>query len=99
MRRAVLAEGRRRSARGRLHDLEHLVDAGVDEMQSLLSGAKTPSADELAARFGSRTSQNARDVPAVLGDPPSPPPDPSGLPPATARVMRATGISITALFG
>jgi pyruvate,water dikinase len=67
-------------------------------MQSLLAGARTPSADELEARFRARTSQDGKDAPAVLGDPPSPPPDPSGLPPATARVMRASGISIMALF-
>ena len=51
MRRAALA---RRAAgwprTGGIHDAEHFVDAGFDEMCALLSGAAGPSADELAAR-------------------------------------------------
>ena len=39
MRRAVLAAGRRLAAKGRIHDAEHFVDAGFDEMCALLSGA------------------------------------------------------------
>jgi rifampicin phosphotransferase len=99
MRRAVLGAGRRLAGQGRIHDAEHLVDAGFDEMRSLLSGADGPSADELAARFDWRTSHDAKEAPAVLGPEPPPPPDPSGLPPAPARVMRAIGIAIGALFG
>ena len=99
MRRAALAGGRRLADRGRIHDAEHFVDAGFDEMRSLLSGANGPSADELAERFELRTSRSAKDAPPVLGDPPSAPPDPSGLPPAVARVMRAMGIVIGEMFG
>src|SRR5205823_7266502 len=54
---------------------------------------------ELAERFEYRTSHNAKEAPAVLGPPPSPPPDPSGLPPDVGRVMRATGIALGELFG
>jgi phosphohistidine swiveling domain-containing protein len=99
MRRAALAGGRRLAAKGRIHDPEHFVDAGFEEMCSLVSGADGPSADELAERFDYRTSHSAKDAPDVLGPPPPPPPDPSGLPPAAARVMRAIGIAIDALFG
>ena len=99
MRRAVLSAGRRLAARGRVHSPEHFVDAGFDEMRSLLLGSEAPSADELAERFGARTSLSAKDAPRHLGDPPSPPPDPSGLPPASARVMRAMGIVIGEMFG
>jgi len=99
MRRAVLEGGRRLAAGGRIHDPEHFVDAGFEEMRSMLSGADEPSADELARRFEYRTSHTAKDAPPVLGPPPTPPPDPSGLPPASARVMRATGIVIDAMFG
>ena len=63
-------------------------------MLALVSGADGPSADELARRFEWRTTHNAKEAPAVLGPPPPPPPDPSGLPPAVARVMRAMGIVI-----
>ncbi len=99
MRRGVLAAGRRLAGKGRIHDPEHLIDAGFEEMRSLVSGSDGPSADELAERFQYRTSHSAKDAPPVLGPEPPPPPDPSGLPPATARVMRAMGIAIDALFG
>ena len=98
MRRAALEGGRRAAERGRIHDAEHFVDAGFDEMCALVTGANGPSADELAERFEWRTTHDAKEAPTFLGDPPSPPPDPSGLPPAPARVMRALGIAIGSLF-
>jgi pyruvate,water dikinase len=99
MRRAALAAGRRAAAAGRVHDPEHMVDADVDEMSSLVTGTGGPSADELAARAAYRRSHTAKDAPAVLGDPPQPPPDPSALPPAAARLMLAMGIALNELFG
>ena len=99
MRRAVLAAGRRLASRGSIHDAEHLVDADVDEMRSLLSDSGGPSADELGARFEYRTTHSAKDAPVALGPPPPPPPDPSGLPPDVARLMRATEIALGSLFG
>ena len=99
MRRAALAAGRRMAGKDRIHEAEHFVDAGFGEMCALLSGVDGPSADELAERFEWRTSHDAKDAPDVLGPEPPPPPDPSGLPPAPARVMRAMGIAIGSLFG
>ena len=99
MRRAVVGAGRRLAAKGRIRDAEHFVDAGFGEMGALVSGADGPSADELAQRYEYRMAHNAKEAPGVLGPPPTPPPDPSGLPPAVARVMRATGIAIGSLFG
>ena len=99
MRRAVLAGGRRLAAAGRIHEPVHLVDAGFDEMCALLSGSEGPSAAELAARAAFRASHSAKDAPATLGSPPPPPPDPSTLPPAEGRLMRATEIALGALFG
>jgi rifampicin phosphotransferase len=98
MRRAALAGGRRLAERGRLHDPEHFVDAGFEEMRSLLSGADGPSADELADRLEDRSSRTAKDAPTTLGGEPPPPPDPSGLPPAAARMMQAAGIVIGEMF-
>jgi len=98
MRRAALAAGRRLARKGRIHDAEHFVDAGIDEMRALLSGTDGPSADELAKRAEYRASHSAKDAPATLGTPP-PPPDLAGLPPAAARMMRATGIALHSLFG
>ena len=98
-RRAVMAAGRRVAAQGRVHDPEHFVDAGTDEMAALVLGTGGPAADELATRYEWRTTHSAKDAPAFLGDPPHPPPDPSGLPPGAARVMGAMGIALGALFG
>jgi rifampicin phosphotransferase len=98
MRRAVMAAGRRLAAAGRIHAPEHFVEAGFDEMQALLAGADEPSADELAARFADRTSRDAKTAPPLLGPPPPAPPDPSGLPPAAGRLMRAMGIVMQGMF-
>jgi pyruvate,water dikinase len=68
-------------------------------MGALLRGAEGPSADELAERYRRRTSQTAKDAPPTLGGPPPPAPDPSRLPPAAARVARAMGIAMGAVFG
>jgi pyruvate,water dikinase len=99
MRRAVLAGGRRLARTGRIAEPEHFVDAGFSEMTSILSGSDGPSAGELSARFEYRTSHSAKDAPPVLGPAPTPPPDPSGLPPAPARLMRAIGVALGELFG
>jgi pyruvate,water dikinase len=98
MRRGALAAGKRLHAAGRLHDPEHIIDAGFGEMQGLLAGDAEPTADELAARHADRTSRDAKSAPRVLGDPPQPPPDMSGLPPAEARLMRAMGIVLDGMF-
>jgi pyruvate,water dikinase len=99
MRRAVLAGGRRLQSSGRIHAAVHLVDAGFEEMCSLVSGSGGPSADELAARLAYRAAHSAKDAPAVMGPPAPPPPDPSGLPPTMARLMLATGIALGSVFG
>jgi len=99
MRRAALAGGRRLAAKGRIHEAAHFVDAGLEEMRALLSGADDgPSADELAKRSAYRAAHGSKEAPSVMGTPP-PPPDLSGLPPAAARMARATGVALNALFG
>ena len=98
-RRAVIEAGRRLVERGRLADAEHIVDASLDEMRSLLVDGNGPSADELAARAARRTSLTPNDLPPVLGDPPPPPPPFDSLPPPAARVNRATFAAIQSLFG
>ncbi|MCS5693137.1 PEP-utilizing enzyme [Cyanobium sp. FGCU-6] len=98
MRRAVQAAGRRLAQRGRIQVAAHLLDAGLDEMTGLLLGRGGPGADELAERAAYRTAHTAREVPATLGTPP-PPPDLSVLPAGAARLMRATGLALAALFG
>jgi pyruvate,water dikinase len=99
MRRAALAGGRRLTASGRIHEPVHFIDAGFDEMSALVSGTGGPSADELAARADYRATHSAKDAPPTLGPPAPPPPDSSKLPPPVARLMRATGTALGALFG
>ncbi len=99
MRRAALAAGRRVAARGDIAEPVHMVDASIDEMCALVTGTGGPSSDELAARAEYRATHGQHDAPPFLGDPPQPPPDPSGLPPGIGRVMRATGIALDSLFG
>ena len=99
MRRAALAAGRRLAARDRIHDAEHFVDAGIDEMCALVRGAPEPSADELARRYADRLARTAKEAPPFLGPPPPAPPDPSGLPPGIGRVMNAVGIALAELSG
>ena len=100
MRRAVLGGGRRLADRGRIHDPEHFVDAGFDEMRSLLTDGDGPSADELAERHETRTSLSAKDAP---GDPRPAAASPAGSRPACPPRPRgswpAVGFAIDALFG
>ncbi len=98
MRRAVIGAGRRLAARNRLHDPEHMIDASFDEMRTIVLGAPYPSADELKARHDWRTAHTAKEAPPHLGPPMPAPPDPSGLPPVEARMMRAAGITIDSMF-
>ena len=99
MRRAALAAGRRVASRGRIATPQHMLDASLDEMCSLLSGTGGPSADELAGRAHYRATYTAKDVPPLLGPPAPPPPDLAALPPAVGRLMRATFIALGHLFG
>jgi len=98
-RRAILAAGARLAAEGRLHEPAQLVEAGYEEMRSIIGGIDGPSADELAERARYRATYRASDAPPFLGSAPEPPPSLDGLPPAAARAMRATGAAIDALFG
>ncbi len=97
-RHALLAYGARLVAIGRLHEPAHVIECDPTEIRALLSGAANPDADELAERADERASLRASDGPPFLGDPPHPPPPLDGLPPAAARLMRALGTAVDALF-
>jgi phosphohistidine swiveling domain-containing protein len=99
MRRAVLAAGRRVADRGRIAIPQHMLDASLDEMCALVSDAGGPSAEELASRPAFRATYTAKDAPSVLGPPEPPEPDLAALPPAAARLMRATFVALGHLFG
>ena len=97
-RRAILAAGARLAAEGHLQEPAHLVEAGYEEMRSIIRGVNGPSAGELAERARYRNTHRASEAPPFLGPAPAPPPPLDGLPPAAARVMRAIGSAIDALF-
>ena len=59
MRRAAVAAGRRVVERGGAHDVEHVVQADLDEMVALLLGQGGPSADVLEARFEHQRTRTA----------------------------------------
>lgn len=98
MRRAALAAGRRLAATGRLHEIEDIVFANIDEMCALVTGTEAPSADELAVRHMYHKSFTAKDAPVHLGTEPPPMPDPSALPPPMARLMAALGTAMGEMF-
>jgi phosphohistidine swiveling domain-containing protein len=99
MRRAALAAGRRAAERGRIASPQQMLEASLDEMCALVTGKDGPSTDELAKRAQYRAAYTAKDAPPVLGPPPPLPPDLSKLPPAVARLMRATLTSLGHIFG
>jgi phosphohistidine swiveling domain-containing protein len=97
LRRALLTAGRRLVAKGRIEEAAHLVEAGYQEILSIIGGASTPSARELAERANYRKTFRSDQAPSVLGDPPSAPPPLDGLPPAVGRLMQAIGTAIGSL--
>jgi len=97
-RRALLAAGARLTAGGRLHEPAHLIEGNYAEIRSLIAGMDGPSASELAQRARHRATYDASTAPAFLGAPPQAPPPLDGLPAAAARVMRAIGTALDALF-
>ena len=99
MRRAALGAGRRVASRGRIATPHQILDASLDEMCTLVTGAGGPSADELAKRAEYRGTYTAKDAPPFLGLPEPPPPDLAALPPSAARVMRAIFIALGHVFG
>lgn len=99
MRRAALAAGRRAAGRGRIAEPVHIIDAGLEEMCALVSGANGPAADELVGRAAYRARHTAKDAPPLLGPAAPPPPDLAALPPAAGRLMGAMFISLGHVFG
>jgi phosphohistidine swiveling domain-containing protein len=95
MRRAILAAAERVAG---LHDPADFAEASYGEMRARIAGEGEPSATELRQRAELRRSYTAADAPAHLGDEPSPPPDPSTLPPPLARLMSAVSVFIEGLF-
>ena len=98
MRRAILSAGRRLAASGRLIDPAHLVEASYAELRSLVESRDGPSGDELAERARYRLEARYADAPPFLGGEPGDPLPAEWLPPAAARLERAMGAVVQAIF-
>ena len=97
-RRAILAAGKPLVDNGRIEYPTHLVEAGYDEMRSLIHNGDGPSAEELAQRARYRAEASFADAPPILGPTPGAPLPAEWLPPTAARMERAFGAYIEALF-
>jgi len=97
LRRAVIEAGRRVHQQGRIHEIEHMTEAGPSEVAPLLEGSASsdpgsPSANELADRYLYRTTHSVADIPAQLGQPDRLPVPPDWLPDAANLVNSAVTI-------
>ena len=99
MRLGLIELGRRLFADGRLNFSYDTLDVRPTEIDELLDGAATPTADELSARVAARKALTAEGAPALLGPVPPPPPAVDQLPPALARVMAAFGFVVDGVTG
>jgi rifampicin phosphotransferase len=97
-RRAVLEAGRRLAARGMLPDASLAVNANHDELVSLLTGGKEPSAEELRRRQVWRETKTFADAPPFLGPEPKGPPPSDWLPKKAQASARAVDIVIAEIF-
>ncbi len=98
MRRAILSAGRRLAASGRLIDPAHLVEASYVELRSLVESRDGPSGEELAERARYRREARYANAPPFLGGEPGDPLPAEWLPPAAARLERALGAVVQAIF-
>ena len=97
-RRALKAAGRTLTDKGQLNDPGDVFDVTHSELIQLLAGDEGPTARELAERTRQRTGAPTSNAPPFLGDPPSPPTQPDGLPEPAARIERAMGAVLGHMF-
>ena len=99
LRLALLETGARLTAAGRLHRPDELLDASAAEIDAIVAGAASPTADELRQRGDERVVLTLAGPPRHLGPPPPAPPPLDMLPPPLARVMGAVGFTIEGILG
>ena len=79
-------------------DPAHLVEASYAELRSLVESRDGPSGDELAERARYRLEATYANAPPFLGGEPGDPLPAEWLPPAAARLERAMGAVVQAIF-
>ena len=84
LRLALIELGRRLFEAGRINFMYDTLDLTAGEIDALLDGSATPTADELSARVATRKRRSAEGAPGLLGPPPPPPP-PVDRAPAAVR--------------
>jgi phosphohistidine swiveling domain-containing protein len=99
LRLALIELGRRLFERGRINFMYDALDLDADEIDAILDGSASPTADELSARVAHRKAISAQGAPPLLGPPPPEPPPVDQLPPPLARVMSALGFYIDGVLG
>ncbi len=99
LRLALIELGRRLFEAGRINFMYDTLDVTSAEIDALLDGSPTPTADELSERVLTRKRLSAEGAPGLLGPPPPPPPPVDQLPPPLARVMSALGFYIEGVLG
>ena len=101
MRRAAMAARPPRwPARARVHDAEHFVDAGFDEMRALAVGRGRTLSRRAGRAVRVPDVAHRQGGPRILGPAAAAAAGPvRACRPPPARVMRATGIALGALFG
>lgn len=99
LRLALIELGRRMEERGRVNLRYDTLDIRVEEIDGLLDGSPSPTADELSARVARRKRLSAAGAPAALGPEPPQPPPIDQLPPPLARVMSALGFYVGGVSG
>lgn len=99
LRLGLIELGRRLFEAGRISFMYDTLDLRTSEIDSLLDGSPSPTADELSARVATRKQASAAGAPPALGPPPPAPPPVDQLPPPLARVMSALGFYLGGIFG
>ena len=98
-RRTHVEAARRLVERGALGSPAEIWALVPGEIAGLLTGASTPSREQIAERMVLRAAQAAAVPPAHLGSPPSPEPDPGLFPAAVGQHVRHFGAFLAAKFG
>jgi pyruvate,water dikinase len=99
MRLGLIALGHRLHAEGRINFPYDTLDVWPAEIDGLLDGEPTPTAEQLSMRVATRKAATAKGAPALLGPMPPPPPPLDQLPPSLARVMAAFGFAVDGVTG
>ncbi len=99
LRLALIELGKRLYARKRINFIYDSLDLGSSEIDAVLDGAPSPTADELSERVALRKALSAAGAPATLGPAPTAPPSLDGLPAPLVRAMAAFGFIFGGIGG